>query len=135
MLQCGADSLSGDRGWWEVPSALLEERAPSASLDHWRARGSPTRPSVAARAAWTLAMAPAARLRPALRTRGGHEFPSPGDRLGCFNLSVRGHAKCVRHMLTYNLPTLVLGGGGYTIRNVSRCWTYETAVVLGEEVA
>ena len=67
--------------------------------------------------------------------RGGHEFPSPGDRLGCFNLSVRGHAKCVRHMLTYNLPTLVLGGGGYTIRNVSRCWTYETAVVLGEEVA
>ena len=38
-------------------------------------------------------------------------------------------------MLTYNLPTLVLGGGGYTIRNVSRCWTYETAVVLGEELA
>ena len=36
-------------------------------------------------------------------------------------------------MLTYNLPTLVLGGGGYTIRNVSRCWTLETAVVLGEE--
>ena len=58
-----------------------------------------------------------------------------GDRLGCFNLSVRGHAECVRHMLTYNLPSLVLGGGGYTIRNVSRCWTYETAVVLGDEVA
>ena len=57
-----------------------------------------------------------------------------GDRLGCFNLSVRGHADCVRHMLTYNLPTLVLGGGGYTIRNVSRCWAYETAVVLGEEL-
>ena len=36
-------------------------------------------------------------------------------------------------MLTYSLPTLVLGGGGYTIRNVARCWTYETAVVLGEE--
>jgi acetoin utilization deacetylase AcuC-like enzyme len=58
-----------------------------------------------------------------------------GDRLGCFNLSVRGHADCVRHMLTYNLPTLVLGGGGYTIRNVARCWTYETAVVLDEEPA
>jgi histone deacetylase 1/2 len=56
------------------------------------------------------------------------------DRLGCFNLSVRGHANCVRHMLTYNLPTLVLGGGGYTIRNVARCWTHETAVVLGEEL-
>jgi hypothetical protein len=57
-----------------------------------------------------------------------------GDRLGCFNLSVRGHAECVRHMLTYFLPTLILGGGGYTIRNVARCWTYETAVVLGEEL-
>ena len=57
-----------------------------------------------------------------------------GDRLGCFNLSVRGHAECVRHMLTYNVPTLVLGGGGYTIRNVARCWTYETAVVVGEEL-
>ena len=56
-----------------------------------------------------------------------------GDRLGCFNLSVRGHSDAVRHMLTYNLPTLVLGGGGYTIRNVARCWTYETAVVLEEE--
>ena len=58
-----------------------------------------------------------------------------GDRLGCFNLSVRGHAECVRHMLTYNVPSLILGGGGYTIRNVARCWTYETAVVLGEEIS
>ena len=37
-------------------------------------------------------------------------------------------------MLSYNLPTLVLGGGGYTIRNVARCWTYETSVVLGEDL-
>jgi histone deacetylase 1/2 len=28
-----------------------------------------------------------------------------------------------------------LGGGGYTIRNVSRCWTYETSVALGVEIA
>ena len=33
------------------------------------------------------------------------------------------------------MPTLILGGGGYTIRNVARCWTYETAVVLGEEIS
>jgi hypothetical protein len=26
----------------------------------------------------------------------------------------------------------VLGGGGYTVRNVARCWTYETAVLLGK---
>jgi len=29
----------------------------------------------------------------------------------------------------------MVGGGGYTIRNVSRCWTYETAVALGAEIA
>ncbi len=26
---------------------------------------------------------------------------------------------------------LVLGGGGYTIKNVARCWAYETAICLG----
>merc|ERR1712060_661430 len=58
-----------------------------------------------------------------------------GDRLGCFNLSIQGHAECVRFVLQQKLPTLILGGGGYTIRNVSRCWTYETAVVLGDEIS
>lgn len=28
----------------------------------------------------------------------------------------------------------MLGGGGYTIRNVARCWTYETAVALDCEI-
>lgn len=36
----------------------------------------------------------------------------------------------MRFVSSYNLPTLVLGGGGYSIRNVSRCWTNETAVLL-----
>ena len=53
-----------------------------------------------------------------------------GDRLGCFNLTLHGHAKCVEFMKTFNVPMLLLGGGGYTIRNVARCWTYETAVAL-----
>lgn len=53
-----------------------------------------------------------------------------GDRLGCFNLSIRGHANCVQFVKSYNVPILVLGGGGYTLRNVPRCWTYETAVLL-----
>lgn len=57
-----------------------------------------------------------------------------GDRLGCFNLSIKGHADCVRFVLAQKLPTLILGGGGYTIRNVSRCWTYETAVILGDDI-
>ncbi|CAG5964899.1 unnamed protein product [Menidia menidia] len=57
-----------------------------------------------------------------------------GDRLGCFNLTIRGHAKCVEYMKSFNLPLLMLGGGGYTIRNVARCWTYETAVALDTEI-
>ncbi|KAI8916900.1 hypothetical protein BC831DRAFT_485668 [Entophlyctis helioformis] len=51
------------------------------------------------------------------------------DRLGCFNLSIKGHGECVRFMKSFRVPMLVLGGGGYTIRNVARCWTYETAVL------
>ncbi|KAG9151652.1 hypothetical protein Leryth_001959 [Lithospermum erythrorhizon] len=48
-----------------------------------------------------------------------------GDRLGCFNLSVKGHADCLRFLRSFNVPLMVLGGGGYTIRNVARCWCYE----------
>ncbi|XP_006647070.1 histone deacetylase 3-like isoform X2 [Oryza brachyantha] len=57
-----------------------------------------------------------------------------GDRLGCFNLSGKGHAECVKYMRSFNVPLLLLGGGGYTIRNVSRCWCYETGVAVGEEL-
>ncbi|SAM05649.1 hypothetical protein [Absidia glauca] len=57
-----------------------------------------------------------------------------GDKLGCFNLSMKGHANCVRYVKKFNLPTLVLGGGGYTMRNVARAWAYETGVVVGEEI-
>lgn len=53
-----------------------------------------------------------------------------GDRLGCFNLSLKGHAACVSFVKSLGVPTLVLGGGGYTIRNVARCWAYETSVLL-----
>ncbi|KAJ1647682.1 histone deacetylase [Coemansia asiatica] len=57
-----------------------------------------------------------------------------GDKLGCFNLSMEGHANCVQFVKAFNLPTLVLGGGGYTIRNVSRVWAYETGILVGTEM-
>lgn len=56
-----------------------------------------------------------------------------GDRLGCFNLSLKGHADCVEYVKSFNVPLLVLGGGGYTLRNVPRCWAYETGVLLDTE--
>lgn len=45
-----------------------------------------------------------------------------------------GHANCVKFVKKFNLPTLVLGGGGYTMRNVARTWAYETGVVVGEDI-
>jgi len=57
-----------------------------------------------------------------------------GDRLGCFNLSIRGHAECLKFMQSFDIPLLVLGGGGYTIRNVARCWVYETGCLLKREL-
>lgn len=35
---------------------------------------------------------------------------------------------------SFNLPLLLLGGGGYTIRNVARAWTNETAIALNQEI-
>ena len=29
---------------------------------------------------------------------------------------------------------MVLGGGGYTVQNVAKCWAYETACLLGREI-
>ncbi|KAI8910871.1 hypothetical protein EDD86DRAFT_203815 [Gorgonomyces haynaldii] len=57
-----------------------------------------------------------------------------GDRLGCFNLSMQGHAYAVKFMKKFNVPLMVLGGGGYTIRNVCRAWTYETAVCVDHDI-
>lgn len=57
-----------------------------------------------------------------------------GDRIGHFNLSVKGHGNCVKYIKSLNMPLLLLGGGGYTLRNVPRCWTHETGIVLGLEL-
>ena len=47
---------------------------------------------------------------------------------------MKGHANCVEFVKKFNYPTLVLGGGGYTMRNVARAWAYETGVVVGEDI-
>ena len=61
-----------------------------------------------------------------------------GDAIGCFNLSLRGHSDCVKHVHgtceDLGMGLLLLGGGGYTTHNVARAWTYETAVCLGQEI-
>ena len=57
-----------------------------------------------------------------------------GDRLGCFNLSMKGHANCVEFVKSFNLPTLILGGGGYTMRNVARTWAFETGLLVDKPI-
>jgi histone deacetylase 1/2 len=58
-----------------------------------------------------------------------------GDRLGGFNLSMRGHANCVSFVKSFNVPTMILGGGGYSMRNVARTWAYETSVLVDQQVS
>ncbi|KAI8813215.1 hypothetical protein BJ742DRAFT_767322 [Cladochytrium replicatum] len=48
------------------------------------------------------------------------------DRLGCFNLSIRGHGACLAFAKSLGIQMMVLGWRGYTIRNVARCWTHGT---------
>ena len=55
------------------------------------------------------------------------------DRLGTYNTTIKGHGNCVKLIKSWGLPLLVLGGGGYTIKNVARCWAYETAICLNIE--
>ena len=35
----------------------------------------------------------------------------------------------------FNVPLMVLGGGGYTVRNVARCWAYETSICVDQDLS
>ncbi|CAH8267859.1 unnamed protein product [Arabidopsis lyrata] len=48
-----------------------------------------------------------------------------------FNLKVKGHGACLEYIRSFNVPLMVLGGGGSTFRHVARCWCYETAIAVG----
>ncbi len=37
-----------------------------------------------------------------------------GDRLGCFNLSLEGHADCMEFLAKFGVPLLILGGGRFS---------------------
>lgn len=57
-----------------------------------------------------------------------------GDRLGSFNINIKAHGYCVEFVKKYCIPhrkLMLIGGGGYTPRNVARCWTHETSICTG----
>ena len=55
-----------------------------------------------------------------------------GKHCDTYSLSCGG--ACGLVCRSFGKPLLLLGGGGYTIRNVARCWTYETSVALDATV-
>ncbi|XP_072126653.1 histone deacetylase 8 isoform X2 [Mobula birostris] len=58
-----------------------------------------------------------------------------GDPMCSFNMTPVGVGKCLRYILNWELPTLILGGGGYNHANTARCWTYLTAIILGKTLS
>ena len=50
------------------------------------------------------------------------------DRLGCFNLTLKGHADCVRFVKSFGLPTILLGGGGCGV-SVSRVGGHHSLLI------
>ncbi|CAN8063836.1 unnamed protein product [Agarophyton chilense] len=46
-----------------------------------------------------------------------------GDPLGGFNLTGNAYTACVKRLLGFNIPLLILGGGGYGLANAARVWT------------
>ena len=57
-----------------------------------------------------------------------------GDPMRAFNLTPAALDSVLRQLLSWKLPTLLLGGGGYHEANVARCWCRLTATVLGAEL-
>ena len=37
-------------------------------------------------------------------------------------------------MTKFGIPIVLVGGGGYTITNVAKCWCYETGRLVGEDL-
>lgn len=57
-----------------------------------------------------------------------------GDPLGGANVTPGDLVKCVKFVLQRNLPTVILGGGGYNFKNTAKYWTLLTAAVLNETI-
>jgi histone deacetylase 1/2 len=56
-----------------------------------------------------------------------------GDKFGYFNITMNSHTHSVQFLRSFNVPLILLGTGGYTVKNVAWTWTYKTACALGVE--
>ena len=53
------------------------------------------------------------------------------DPMDSFNLTGFSHVQAISIILSWKLPVLILGGGGYNIPNTAKVWTRVTASVCG----
>ncbi|BGP55859.1 hypothetical protein JCM8202v2_003466 [Rhodotorula sphaerocarpa] len=58
-----------------------------------------------------------------------------GDPCKEWNLSLAAVGFALERALTWDKPTLLLGGGGYHSANAARAWTYLTSVALGRPLS
>eukprot|EP01134_Creolimax_fragrantissima_P006284 CFRG6284T1 len=53
-----------------------------------------------------------------------------GDPNSCFNLTTKGYGACVSNILSHRLPTMFVGGGGYSMVDTARVWAYLTSLIV-----
>ncbi|CCW65975.1 unnamed protein product [Phytomonas sp. Hart1] len=58
-----------------------------------------------------------------------------GDLIGRLCISTLAHTQCVADLLSLDLPTVLLGGGGYHVFHTAQCWAIHTATAVGRTAA
>ncbi|KAF9130293.1 Histone deacetylase 8 [Mortierella sp. 14UC] len=58
-----------------------------------------------------------------------------GDPLGKWNLTMRGYSNCLKKIMAWTKPLLVLGGGGYNTVSTARCYAYLTSQILDRTIS
>ncbi|OAQ25261.1 histone deacetylase 8-like protein [Linnemannia elongata AG-77] len=58
-----------------------------------------------------------------------------GDPLGKWNLTMTGYSDCLKKVVAWKKPLLVLGGGGYNTVSTARCYAYLTSQILNRTIS
>ncbi|KAG0071119.1 Histone deacetylase 8 [Linnemannia elongata] len=58
-----------------------------------------------------------------------------GDPLGKWNLTMTGYSDCLKKVVAWKKPLLVLGGGGYNTVSTARCYAYLTSQILDRTIS
>ncbi|ODV63173.1 histone deacetylase 8-like protein, partial [Ascoidea rubescens DSM 1968] len=51
-----------------------------------------------------------------------------------WNLTYKGYGDVLEKLIELKINMMVLGGGGYNNKSVSKCWTYLTAIIAGKRL-